>query len=201
MAGIALAGCATSGPPPDMSGAPASDSASLFKAANLTPVVTQAGTHLPAGVPLAEVKIAPRAVTVVATTTTVIVDAQGRWLEVVTPARPVAANKFILESVHPQVVQRLASRAAKASHTSLQGVAYVATVSNPQTHRVTWAIYMTDHRVFLADLNGSGFHAGRGISPGATTGRSAVPGTAKQVVSCIRSAAGDATKIAACTGP
>lgn len=184
-----------------MSGGPASDSASLFKAANLTPVVAQAGTHLPAGVPLAEVRIAPRAVTVVATTTTVIVDAQGRWLEVVTPTRPVAAGKFILENVDPKVVQRLAARAARASHTSLQGIAYVATVPNPQTHRVNWAIYMTDHRVFLADLNGSGFHAGRAISPGATTGRRAVPGTATQVVSCIRGAHGDAPKIAACTGP
>lgn len=184
-----------------MSGGPASDSATLFKAANLTPVVAVVATHLPAGVPLAEVKIAPRAVTVVATTTTVIVDARVRWLEVVTPATRVAASKFILENVDPKVIQRLASRAAAASHTSLQGVAYVATVPNPQTHRVNWAVYMTDHRFFLANLNGSGFHAGRGISPGATTGRRALPGTAQQVVSCIRSARGDAPKIAACTGP
>lgn len=211
---VALAGCATSGPPPDVSGAPASAGATLFMSANLSGVLTQARAHLIFYQHIAKIKIEPRNVIVISTTSTVIVDAKDRWLEVVTPAKPTIGGTFTLPIVDPKVVEKLVAKAAAAAHTSLQGVAYVATVPNPIGHTIGWGVYMTNGGYFLADLKGRNFRAARrrGTSAvgtpaagtgGATAGSSSGGATTnpQTIVSCIQKAQDDPDRIAACTGP
>ena len=223
----ALAGCGGSGSSssaPDVTGGSASDSATLFKAANLSRVLSQAKTHLSPSTQITTIKIEPRDVKIIGSNSTVTVDATGKSLTVVTPAIPSIGGTFTLSNIDPNVVQRIAAKAAKSSHMPLQEVAYVASVPDPINHTTGWGVYMTNQRHFLAELSGAKFHGvgGSTTSPNGTSGTPAgtpsppagTPsppasggsgggGTTidpQKIAACVQNAGGDPAKIAACSG-
>jgi hypothetical protein len=208
---VMVAGCGSSSPStPDVSGGPASNAATLFKATNLRRVLNEVRHHLSPTAQITTIKIEPRDVKVITTNSVVTVDNSGRSLTVKTPAIPALGGSFTLSSIDPQVVQQVAANAAAASHSSLRDVAYVASVPNPISHTTEWGVYMTNQRHFLANLDGTQFHvigtatsaalsssqAGGGGSGGKAGGKTINP---QKIAACIQKAGSDPTKIAACT--
>ena len=209
---------------PDVTGAPTTDQATLFKAANLKRVLTEVNTHLKAGANLTTIKIEPRDVKVVADGQVVTVDNKGRSLTVITPSIPSTGTPATLSVIDPAVVEQLATKAAATAHKTLKDVAYVAFIPGLNGEKPSLGVYMTDLSYYTAEINGAHFKA---HSAGGTAGASsaaaaaatpagtpaAAAGTASQssggggtvidpqkIATCVQNAGGDPSKIQACTG-
>jgi hypothetical protein len=213
--GLAIAGCGsstTAGSAPDVTGGPASDQATLFRAANLTPVLTQAKAKLAAGSQPVLIKIEPRDVKLIADGSaggqTVTVDNQGRSFVVSTPSLGEAGYNVAL--ISPAAEERAVNAVIAKAHIGLGGVSYVTFAVNPVTNKPSWGVYLTQGGYYSADANGGnvaphdvGSAGGTGASAG---GAAAPPGSAssaaagaQSTATCIQNAGGDVSKIEKCT--
>ena len=205
-----VAGCGGSSAP-DVTGGPASDSATLFKASNLDKVLAQAKTQL-GGTGVTVLKIEPRDVKIVGQSKTVTVDAGGKSFTVTTPSIP--EPTFDLGVVSPATVERLVSAIESKGHLKQSDIAYVAVAVDPISKQPFYGVYSvsgTGH--YQANIHGGDLKS-YGGSGGAAAGSSAAPSGAapsgaagggssvnpQAIASCVAKAGGDPTKIAACTG-
>jgi hypothetical protein len=204
-----VAGCGGSSAP-DVSGGPASDSATLFKASNLNKVLTQAKGQL-GGTALTLVKIEPRDVKIIGTNKTVTVDSSGNSLVVNTPSIP--GSSFALSAVSPATVQSVVSGVESKAAVKQSGIHYVAVAVDPISNKPFYGVYLvsgTGH--YQANINGGNLKSfgGLGGTSGAATPTSATTpssGTsggaaskAQAEANCVAKAGTDAAKIAACAG-
>lgn len=207
------AGCGGSSTP-DVSGAPASDSATLFKASNLSKVLDQTKGKL-GGTPVTVLKIEPRDVKVVGETKTVTVDASGKSVVVGTPSIPGQAT-FDLGVVSPATVEKVVSDVESKAKLKQSDIAYVAVAVDPTNDKPFYGVYPvsgTGH--YQADINGGNLRSYGGSSSSAATQNGAASGGAathsgtpsgggtknpQAIAQCVSKAGGDPQKIAACTG-
>jgi len=216
-----VAGCGGSSGAPDVSGAPASDSATLYNAANLNKVLAQANSEL-AGSPVTLLKIEPRDVKIVGQSKTITVDSSGNSAVISTPSIP-GQGGFNLAVVSPATVQKVVNAVKSKAGLTQSQIAYVAVGVNPVTNKPFYGIYpASGNGHYQANINGSrlksyggaGGSSPGGYSPagaggsgganpsggapnGGTPGSGA--GNSQAIANCVSQAGGDPAKIAACT--
>jgi hypothetical protein len=210
--GALVAACGGSSAP-DVSGGSASDSATLFKAANLNKVLAQAKSQL-GGTPVTLLKIEPRDVKIVGQDKTVTVDNTGKSFVIGTPSIP-GGGSFSLGIVSPATVQSVLSAVGSKANLKQSGIAYVTVAVDPINNKPYYGVYPvsgTGH--YQADINGGNVKAsggGGGAAAAASGGGStasgggssssgaASSGGAQAIANCVSKAGGDPSKIAKCT--
>jgi hypothetical protein len=213
VAAALIAGCGGSSAP-DVTGGPASDSTTLFKASNLNKVLAQAKSAL-GGSPVTLLKIEPRDVKIVGQNRTVTVDYNGNAVVINTPSIPGQAT-FDLGVVSPATVESVVSAVESKASLKQSQIGYVAVGVNPISNKPFYGVYPvsgTGH--YQANINGGGVKSvggsagvsgapssaasGSGVTPsgGTPAGGSANP---QAISSCISQAGGDPAKIQKCTG-
>ncbi len=208
---VVAAGCGGSSSP-DVSGGPASDSATLFKASNLSKVLEQANGKL-GETPVTTLKIEPRDVKIVGQTKTVTVDSSGNSLVINTPNIP-GQGSFSLRVVSASTVGNLVSAVESKGNLKQSDIAYVAVSVDPISNKPSYGVYpRSGVGHYEASINGGGVKSigtsGASASSGgasssggaATTGgtSSGAAGNAQSLSSCLAKAGTDPAKIAACT--
>jgi hypothetical protein len=185
----------------------------LFKASNLTKVLTQAKSQL-GGTPITLLKIEPRDVKVIGQNKTVIVDASGSASVITTPAIPGQAA-FDLSVVSPATVESVVSGVESKSGLKQSGIGYVAVAVDPINNKPFYGVYPlsgTGH--YQANINGSNLKSyggsggatpasgapGGGASPaGGAAGSGGGAVNPQAIANCVSKAGGDPAKIAACS--
>jgi hypothetical protein len=210
---VVLAGCGGGSSTPDVSGGPASDSATLFKASNLSKVLSQANGKL-AGTQVITLKIEPRDVKVVGQNKTVTVDSSGNSLVVNTPSIP-GQGAFSLSVVSPTTVGNVVSAVESKGKLKQSDIGYVAVAVDPITNKPFYGVYpRSGVGHYQASINGGGVKAigtsgatastgGAAASAGTPTTSGAASGAASKAQSlanCIKNAGTDPAKIAKCSG-
>ena len=181
--GLAVAGCgSSSSSTPDVSGAPASDQATLFRASNLSRVLDQVKAKLGSGYMGSVLKVEPRDVKLIAQgpagLETVTVDNQGKSLLIKAPGGG-GFTAFDLSLVSPTAAQTAVDTVLKKANVGLSGISYLTFSSDPISHNPAWGVYLQNGGYYSA--NGSGGHvvshappsgtaAGGGGSAGASSG-------------------------------
>jgi hypothetical protein len=220
--GALVAGCGGSGAP-DVNGAPASDSATLFKAANLNKVLTQAKSQL-GGTPVTLLKIEPRDVKIIGQSKTVTVDANGNSASVSTPTIP-GQPTFDLAVVSPATVESVVNAVESKGNLKQSQIGYVTATVDPISNKPGYGVYPvsgTGH--YQANINGGNLKSYGGASgasaSGASPGSAAAAGGAapsapaapsggnpaggggnpQAIANCVSQAGGDPAKIQKCTG-
>lgn len=214
------AGCGSSSSAPDVSGSPASDSATLFKASNLDKVLSQVSSKL-GSTQLTALKIEPRDVKAVGQNRTVTVDYNGNSVVINTPPIP-AITAFLIGAVQPSAVEKAVSAVESKAKLAQSDISYVAVTKLPTTNAPILLIYLrtsSDH--YQASITGShvtknGFGAvgsvpspsgalpsgagsgGAGAAPSGSGGSGGASATA--IAECVAKAGGDPAKIKACVG-
>jgi hypothetical protein len=190
---------------PDVSGGSASDSATMFKAANLSKVLAQAKTQLGA-TPVTVLKIEPRDVKIVGQDKTVTVDSSGKSVVIGTPSIP-GEGTFDLGVVSPTTVESIVSAVGSKASLKQSDIAYVTVTVDPTNKKPHYGVYpVSGNGHYQADIKGGGLKAFGG-SGGAGAGASTAPsggtsggGTGSAITDCISKAGGDPSKIAKCAG-
>jgi len=194
-----VAGCGGSGSgAPDVSGGAASDSATLFKASNLTKVLAQAKSQL-GGTPITLLKIEPRDVKVIGQNKTVTVDASGSAAVISTPSIPGQAS-FDLSVVSPATVEKVVSAVESKSGLKQSAIGYVVYPVSANGH------YQANiNGANLKSIGGSGGATpasgapGSGGSPAGGAAPSGGSVNPQAIANCVSKAGGDPAKIAACS--
>jgi hypothetical protein len=215
---VIAAGCGGSSAP-DVSGAPASDSATLFKASNLNKVLSQANGKL-AGTSVTTLKIEPRDVKIVGQNKTVTVDSSGNALVVNTPNIP-GQGTFSLSVVSPATVGSLVSAVESKGNLKESDIGYVTVAVDPTTNKPYYGVYpRSGVGHYQANINGGSLKSigtsgtaastggaastsGAASTGGATTtsgAASSAASKAKSLSDCLKNAGTDPAKIAACSG-
>lgn len=200
-----VAGCGGSSAP-DVSGGPASDSATLFKASNLDKVLAQAKGQLGA-TPVMVLKIEPRDVKIVGQNKTVTVDSSGNSVVVNTPSLP--GSTFDLGAVSPATVEEIVSGVGSKASLKQTGIAYVAVAVDPISNKPFYGVYLVSGGTHYQ----ANIHGGNLKSFGGSGGASATPtttpsggtpaggaGSPQAIANCVSKAGTDPAKIKACTG-
>jgi hypothetical protein len=184
----------------------------LFKASNLTKVLTQAQSQL-GGTPITLLKIEPRDVKVIGQNKTVTVDASGSAAAISTPAIPGQAT-FDLSVVSPATVEKVVSAVESKSGLKQSGIGYVAVAVDPINNKPFYGVYPlsgTGH--YQANINGSNLKSyggsggatpatgapGGGASPAGGAAGSGGAVNPQAIANCVSKAGGDPAKIAACS--
>jgi hypothetical protein len=208
--GALVAGCGGSGGgAPDVNGGPASDSATLFKASNLTKVLTQAKGQL-GGTPVTLLKIEPRDVKIVGQSKTVTVDASGNYATVNTPTIPGQAT-FDLGAVSPDTVQSVVSAVQTKGNLKQSQIGYVTVAVDPISNKPFMGVYpVSGSGHYQATISGGSlksYGGAGGASPGgapagtpAPSGGAPASGNSQAIANCISQAGGDPAKIQKCAG-
>ncbi len=201
-----VAGCGGGSAAPDVNGASASDSATLFKASNLSKVLAQAKGEL-GGASVTTVKIEPRDVKIIGQSRTVTVDNSGKSFVVNTPSIP--GSTFDLGVVSPATVESVVNGVESKASLKQSQIAYVAVALDPISNKPFYGIYpVSGSSHYQASVNGGNLKS-YGGSSGATASGTATPSSgtasgaaskAQSTASCIAKAGTDAAKIAKCTG-
>jgi len=202
-----VAGCGGGSSAPDVSGGPASDSATLFKASNLDKALTQAKSKL-GGTAVTVLKIEPRDVKIVGQGKIVTVDASGKSLVVNTPSIP-GPGAFDLGVVSPATVESVVNAVESKASLKQSDIAYVAVAVDPISNKPFYGVYpVSGSGHYQANINGGSVKSfggsggatpgGAATSSGGTSGGGAT--NAQAIASCVAKAGTDAQKIAACTG-
>jgi hypothetical protein len=201
--GLAVAGCggSSSSSAPDVSGAPASDQTTLFRASNLSPVLNAVKAKVGPGYMGSVVKVEPRDVKLIAQAQTgletVIVDNQGKSLVINTPGGGAFAP-FDLSLVSPAAAQTAVDTVLTKAHVGLSGISYLTFTSDPITHKPAWGVYLQSGGYYSADASGG--HVLSHAPPGGATGVAGSPSGAQSIATCIQNAGTDINKIRKCTG-
>ena len=203
---LVVAGCGGGSSAPDVSGAPASDSATLFKASNLSKVLAQANGKL-SGTPVTAVKIEPRDVKIVGKSKTVTVDNNGNSLVINTPSLS-GLGTFSLSVVSPTTVGNLVGAVESKGKLKQSDIAYVAVALDPISNKPFYGVYpRSGVGHYQANIDGGNLKSiGTSGSTASTGGTAASGGTAsagaskaQSIANCIAKAGSDPQKIAACT--
>jgi len=208
-----VAGCGGSGSgAPDVSGGAASDSATLFKASNLTKVLAQAKSQL-GGTPITLLKIEPRDVKVIGQNKTVTVDASGSAAVISTPSIPGQAS-FDLSVVSPATVEKVVSAVESKSGLKQSAIGYVAVAVDPINNKPFFGVYpVSANGHYQANINGANLKSiggsggatpasgapGSGGSPAGGAAPSGGSVNPQAIANCVSKAGGDPAKIAACS--
>ena len=195
---------------PDVTGGAASDSATLYKAANLQKVLTQAQSQL-GGTPVTLLKIEPRDVKIIGQDKTVTVDNTGKSFVIATPSIP-GQGSFALATVSPATVQSVVSAVESKANLKQSGIAYVTVTVDPINNKPYYGVYPvsgTGH--YQADINGANLksYGGSGGAAGGaaatssggstSSGAASSGGGAQAIATCVQKAGTDPTAIAKCT--
>jgi hypothetical protein len=204
-----VAGCGGSSAP-DVSGSPASDSATLFKAANFSKVLNQAQGKL-AGSAVTTLKIEPRDVKIVGQSKTLTVDSSGNSLVVNTPSIP--GSTFALSAVSPATVEKVVNTVESKAGVKQSGIHHVTATVDPISNKPLYGVYLVSGSShYQADINGGNVKSYGGASSVSSSGTSsggaatssssasAAASKAQSTANCIAKAGTDAAKIAACAG-
>ena len=202
---VLVAACGGSSAP-DVSGGPASDSATLFKASNLNKVLTQAKSEL-GTTPVTALKIEPRDVKVVGQSKTVTVDNGGKSLVVSTPSIP--GSGFDLGLVSPATVESVVNAVESKTSLKQSSIAYVAVAVDPVSNKPFYGVYpVRGSSHFQANINGgnlkefgglSSASSGAGAAPSSGTPAGGGASNPQAIAACVSKAGTDPAKIAACT--
>lgn len=211
-----VAACGGSGGgAPDVSGGPASDSATLFKASNLTKVLDQAKSQL-AGTPVTLLKIEPRDVKIVGQSKTVTVDNNGQSFVVSTPSIPGQAT-FDLGVVSPSTVENVVSAVESKGKLKQTDIGYVTVGVDPINNKPFYGVYpVSGNGHYQANISGGNVKSigGSGGASGATPASSGTPAPSggapsggtpagganpQAIANCVQQAGGDPAKIQKCT--
>lgn len=212
-----VAACGGSGGgAPDVSGGPASDSATLFKAQNLTKVLDQAKSQL-AGTPVTLLKIEPRDVKIVGQSKTVTVDNNGQSFVVSTPSIPGQAT-FDLSVVSPSTVENVVSAVESKAKLKQTDIGYVTVGVDPINNKPFYGVYpVSGNGHYQANISGGSVKSigGSGGAAGATPASGGTPAPSggasgggtpagganpQAIANCVQQAGGDPAKIQRCTG-
>jgi ribosomal protein S11 len=200
--GLAVAGCgsSSSSSAPDVSGAPASDQTTLFRASNLSRVLNDVKAKVGPGYMGSVLKVEPRDVKLIAQgqtgLETVIGDNQGRSLVINAPGGGAFAP-FDLSLVSPAAAQTAVDTVLTKAHIGLSGISYLTFTSNPITHKPTWGVYLQSGGYYSADASGG--HVVSHVTPGGAGAGGSGSG-AQSTATCIQNAGTDVNKIRKCTG-
>jgi ribosomal protein S11 len=202
--GLAVAGCgsSSSSSAPDVSGAPASDQTTLFRASNLSRVLNEVKAKVGLGYTGSVLKVEPRDVKLIAQgqtgLETVTVDNQGKSLVIKTPGGGAFAP-FDLSLVSPAAAQTAVDTVLAKAHLGLSGISYLTFTSDPITHKPSWGVYLQRGGYYSAD--GSGGHVASHAPPsGAAAGAVGSGSGAQSTATCIQNAGSDINKIRKCIG-
>jgi hypothetical protein len=198
---LVVAGCgSSSSSTPDVSGAPASDQTTLFRASNLSRVLTEVKAKLGSGFSGSVLKVEPRDIKLVAQgpagLETVTVDNQGRSLVIQAPAAGGFAP-FDLSLVDPTAAQTAVDAVLTKAQIGLSGISYLTFTSDPITHQPAWGVYLQNGGYYSA--TGSGGNVTSHAPPGGT-GAGGSGSAAQSIATCIQNAGTDVNKIRKCTG-
>ncbi len=209
---VFVVGCGGGSGAPDVSGGSASDSATLFKASNLTKVLSEAKSAL-GGSPVTVLKIEPRDVKVVGQSKTVTVDAAGKSFVVSTPSIA-GGGTFDLGVVSPATVESVVGAVESKASLKQSDIAYVAVAVDPINNKPFYGVYpVSGNGHYQATISGSNVKAFGGSSGAvSSSGSSSSGGSSKSsgsssggsnsqaIANCVSKAGTDPSKIAACTG-
>lgn len=203
---VVAAGCGSSAP--NVSGAAASNSTTLFKASNLSKVLSQADGQLH-GASVILLKVEPQDVKITGQGKSVTVDNTGKSFVVNIPSIPGQAG-FSLSLVSPATVEKVVSAVEAKANLKQTDIAYVTVTVDPTNNKPYYGVYPVNGTThYQADINGANVKSYGGSSaPTPATGAPSstkTPGggaasNAQSIASCVAKAGTDPAKIAKCTG-
>lgn len=212
--GLAVAGCggtsslSSSSSAPDVNGGTASNQATLFRAANLSPVLDKVRSKLGSAYQGALLKVEPRDVKLVGQGApgleTVTVDNKGKSFVVRTPGAGFTA--FDVSVVQPAAAQRAVDTVVKKAHIKLSDISYLTFTSNPISHQPAWGVYLRSGGYYSANSAGrhvsshaAGTTAAAGSGAGGSPASGGAAGAGQSTATCIQNAGSDVSKIQKCT--